>query len=132
MGTLYYGDNLDILRRYVADASVDFVYLDPPFNSAQNDNAFFQEKNGTAAAAQIAPPSPAAVSLRSAQAFEDTWEWNSESQRAYEELSLRGDKLGSVMRAFMEFLGPNDMMAPRLVELRRALKPTGSLYLHCI
>ena len=98
MGTLYYGDNLDILRRYVADASVDLVYLDPPFNSAQNYNAFFQEKDGTAAAAQI-------------QAFEDTWEWNSESQRAYEDLSLRGDKLGSVMRAFMEFLGPNDRMA---------------------
>ena len=106
MGTLYYGDNLDILQRYVADASVDLVYLDPPFNSAQNYNAFFQEKDGTAAAAQI-------------QAFKDTWEWNSESQRAYEELSLRGDKLGSVMRAFMEFLGPNDRMAPRLVELRR-------------
>ncbi len=125
MGTLYYGDNLDILIRYVADASVDLVYLDPPFNSAQNTNAFFQEKDGTAAAAQI-------------QAFEDTWEWNSESQRAYEDLSLRSDKLGSVMRAFMEFLGPNDrlaylaMMAPRLVELRRALKPTGSLYLHWI
>jgi site-specific DNA-methyltransferase (adenine-specific) len=130
MGTLSYGDRrsrfpfLDILRRSVADASVDLVYLDPPFNSAQNYNAFFQEKDGTAAAAQI-------------QAFEDTWEWNSESQRAYEELSLRSDKLGSVMRAFMEFLGPNDMMAylammaPRLVELRRALKPTGSLYLHC-
>jgi site-specific DNA-methyltransferase (adenine-specific) len=138
MGTLYYGDNLDILTRYIAEASVDLVYLDPPFNSAQNYNAFFQEKDGTAAAAQI-------------QAFEDTWEWNTESQHAYEALSLRSDKLGSVMRAFMEFLGPNDrgggrdsrrlaggramaylaMMAPRLVELRRALKPTGSLYLHC-
>ncbi len=62
MGTLYYGDNLDILTRYIADESVDLVYLDPPFNSAQHDNAFFQEKDGTAAAAQIAPPSPAAVS----------------------------------------------------------------------
>jgi DNA modification methylase len=124
MGTLYYGDNLDILTRYIGDESVDLVYLDPPFNSAQNYNAFFQEKDGTAAAAQI-------------QAFEDTWEWNSESQRAYEELSLRSDKLGSVMRGFMEIVGGTDMMAylammaPRLVELHRALKPTGSLYLHC-
>ena len=124
MGTLYYGDNLDILRRYIADESVDLVYLDPPFNSAQNYNAFFEEKDGTAAAAQI-------------QAFKDTWEWNTESQHAYEELSLRADRLGNVMRAFMEILGPTDMMAylammaPRLVELRRALKPTGSLYLHC-
>lgn len=79
-----------------------------------------RQKDGTAAAAQI-------------QAFEDTWQWNEESQRAYEELSLRGDKLGSVMRAFMEFLGPNDRMAylamtaPRLVELRRALEPTGCI-----
>ena len=122
MGTLYYGDNLDILQRDLTDESVDLVYLDPPFNSAQNYNAFFQEKDGTAA--QI-------------QAFEDTWEWNHDSRAAYDALSLRSDKLGSVMRAFMEFLGPNDMMAylammaPRLVELRRALKPTGSLYLHC-
>ncbi len=46
MGTLYYGDNLDILQRYIADESVDLVYLDPPFNSAQNFNAFFQEKDG--------------------------------------------------------------------------------------
>jgi hypothetical protein len=50
MGTLYYGDNLDILKRYLKDESVDLVYLDAPFNSAQNYNAFFQEKDGSAAA----------------------------------------------------------------------------------
>ncbi len=86
MGTLYYGDNLDILRRYLADESVDLVYLDPPFNSAQNYNAFFEEKDGTAAAAQI-------------QAFKDTWQWNNESRDAYDALSLSADKLGNVMRA---------------------------------
>jgi site-specific DNA-methyltransferase (adenine-specific) len=124
MGTLYYGDNLDILRRYIKDESVDLVYLDPPFNSAQNYNAFFQEKDGTAAASQI-------------RAFEDTWTWNQESQRVYEELILQPGKVGEVMQAFKTFLGTNDMMAylammcPRLVELRRALKSTGSLYLHC-
>ena len=124
MGTLYYGDNLDILIRYIADESVDLVYLDPPFNSAQNYNAFFQEKDGTVAAAQI-------------QAFKDTWEWNHESRAAYDDLSLCTDKLGGVMRAFMEILGPNDMMAylammaPRLVQLREKLNATGSLYLHC-
>ena len=124
MGTLYYGDHLDILIRYIADESVDLVYLDPPFNSAKNYNAFFEEKDGSTAAAQI-------------QAFKDTWDWNIESQHAYEALSLRADKLGNVMRAFMEIHGPGDMMAylammaPRLVDLRRVLKKTGSLYLHC-
>ena len=124
MGTLYYGDNLDILRRYLKDESVDLVYLDPPFNSAQNYNAFFQEKDGAAAASQI-------------RAFEDTWTWNQESQRVYEELILQPGKVSEVMQAFKTFLGTNDMMAylammcPRLVELRRVLKSTGSLYLHC-
>ena len=124
MGTLYYGDNLDILKRYIRDESVDLVYLDPPFNSAQNYNAFFQEKDGSAAASQI-------------RAFEDTWSWNQESQKTYEELVLQPGKVSEVMQAFKTFLGTNDMMAylammaPRLVELRRVLKPTGSLYLHC-
>src|SRR6266481_2348580 len=124
MGTLYYGDNLEILRRYLKDETVDLVYLDPPFNSAQNYNAFFQEKDGTAAASQI-------------QAFEDTWSWNQESQHAYEELVMQPGKVSEVMQAFHTFLGTNDMMAylammaPRLVELRRVLKSTGSLYLHC-
>jgi site-specific DNA-methyltransferase (adenine-specific) len=124
MGTLYYGDNLDILKRYIKDESVDLVYLDPPFNSAQNYSAFFQEKDGTASASQI-------------RAFEDTWTWNQESQRVYEQLILQPGKVSEVMQAFKTFLGTNDMMAylammcPRLVELRRVLKPTGSLYLHC-
>ena len=124
MGTLYYGDNLDILRRYLKDETVDLVYLDPPFNSAQNYNAFFHEKNGTDAASQI-------------QAFEDTWHWNVESERAYKELVTQAGKVSEVMQAFRTFLGQNDMMAylammaPRLVELRRVLKATGSLYLHC-
>ncbi|MEI7938376.1 MAG: DNA methyltransferase [Verrucomicrobiota bacterium] len=124
MGTLYYGDNLDILRRYLKDETVDLVYLDPPFNSAQNYNAFFHEKDGTDAASQI-------------RAFEDTWSWNQESQKVYEELILQPGKVSEVMQAFHTFLGTNDMMAylammaPRLVELRRVLKSTGSLYLHC-
>jgi site-specific DNA-methyltransferase (adenine-specific) len=124
MGILYYGDNLDILKRYIKDETVDLVYLDPPFNSAQNYSAFFQEKDGTASASQI-------------RAFEDTWTWNQESQRVYEELILQPGKVSEVMQAFKTFLGTNDMMAylammcPRLVELRRVLKPTGSLYLHC-
>lgn len=124
MGTLYYGDNLDILRRYLKDESVDLVYLDPPFNSAQNYNAFFQEKDGSAAASQI-------------HAFEDTWHWDIETKKAYDALTGQPGRVSDVMQAFCQFLGGNDMMAyltmmsSRLVELRRVLKPSGSLYLHC-
>lgn len=121
---LYYGDNLDVLRRYVQDESVDLVYLDPPFNSRQDYNVLFAEKDGTRSASQI-------------MAFEDTWEWNQESSRAYEQIVERGGPVAEVMIAFHTFLRGSDMMAylammaPRLVELHRGLKPTGSIYLHC-
>ena len=124
MGTLYYGDNLDILRRYLKDETVDLVYLDPPFNSAQTYNAFFHEKDGTDAASQI-------------KAFEDTWHWDIQTMAAYKQITEQPGKVSDVMQAFYTFLGGNDMMAyitmmaPRLVELRRVLKPSGSLYLHC-
>jgi Restriction endonuclease len=101
MGTLYYGDNLDILKRYIKDEAVDLVYLDPPFNSAQNYAAFFQEKDGTASASQI-------------RAFEDTWTWNQESQRVYEELILQPGKVSEVMQAFRTFLGTNDTYGGKL------------------
>jgi adenine specific DNA methylase Mod len=97
MGTLYYGDNLDILRRYLKDETVDLVYLDPPFNSAQDYNAFFHEKDGTEAASQI-------------QAFEDTWHWNQESERTYQDLVTHPGKVSEVMQAFRTFLGQNDMI----------------------
>lgn len=124
MNYLYYGDNLDVLRRYIKDESVDLVYLDPPFKSNQDYNVLFAEKDGTGAAAQF-------------KAFEDTWEWNQESARVYQELVEGGGRVSDVMQAFRRFLGTNDMlayltmMAPRLVELRRVLKETGSIYLHC-
>ncbi len=121
---LFYGDNLDVLRRHIPDESVDLVYLDPPFNSNANYNVLFAEHDGTKAAAQI-------------QVFEDTWEWDEAAAAAYEEAVERGGKVAEVMLAFRTFLGGSDMlaylamMAPRLVELRRVLKATGSLYLHC-
>lgn len=121
---LFYGDNLDILRRYLRDETVDLVYLDPPFKSNQDYNVLFAEKDGTRAASQF-------------KAFEDTWEWNVEASRVYEELVEAGGRTSDVMQAFRRFLGANDMlayltmMAPRLLELRRVLKPKGSLYLHC-
>ncbi len=121
---LYYGDNLDVLRRYIKDETVDLVYLDPPFKSEQNYNVLFAAKDGTQAAAQI-------------QAFEDTWHWDEAGAREYEEVVEQGGKVSEVLQAFRLFLGTNDvlaylsMMAPRLVELHRTLKATGSLYLHC-
>jgi DNA modification methylase len=122
---LYYGDNLDILRRYIQDETVDLVYLDPPFKSNQDYNILFAEQNGSRSAAQI-------------RAFEDTWTWDQESARAYQEIVESGaEKVSKVMQAFRMFLGESDMMAylammaPRLVELRRVMKPTGSIYLHC-
>jgi adenine specific DNA methylase Mod len=121
---LYYGDNLDILKRYIPDESVDLVYLDPPFNSNANYNVLFTEKDGTRAASQI-------------QAFTDTWTWGQEDEAVFAELVISGGKVAAVLQAFRTFLGPCDllaylvMMAPRLVELRRVMKSTGSLYLHC-
>jgi len=121
---LYYGDNLDILHRYIKDESVDLIYLDPPFNSNATYNVLFAEKNGSQAASQI-------------KAFEDTWHWDEAAARLYQEVVLAGGRVSQVMQAFRQFLGDNDMlayltmMAPRLVELRRVLKPTGSIYLHC-
>ena len=121
---LYYGDNLEVLKRYVKDESVDLVYLDPPFNSRQDYNVLFAEKDGSQSSSQI-------------HAFEDTWEWNNESMRAYEQIVEQGGRVADALRAFKTFLFNTDMMAylammaPRLIELRRVLKQTGSIYLHC-
>ncbi len=124
MNLLYCGDNLDVLRRHVNAESVDLVYLDPPFNSNASYNVLFAEHDGTQAASQI-------------KAFEDTWKWDESAARACAEVIEGGGKVSEAMQAFRTFLGDSDMMAylammaPRLVELRRVLKPTGSLYLHC-
>ena len=122
--TLYYGDNLDVLREHVPDESVDLIYLDPPFNSNQSYNVLFAERDGSRSAAQI-------------KAFDDTWRWDQAAAAAYQEVVEAGGKVSEALQAFRLFLGDNDMlaylsmMAPRLVELHRVLKPTGSLYLHC-
>ena len=121
---LYYGDNLDIITRYVKDESVDLIYLDPPFNSNQNYNVLFKEQDGARAASQI-------------RAFKDTWTWGQEDEAVFADLVTAGGKVADVMQAFRTFLGPCDMlaylvmMAPRLQEMRRVMKPTASIYLHC-
>ncbi|MCX6841896.1 MAG: DNA methyltransferase [candidate division WOR-3 bacterium] len=121
---LYSGDNLDILRRYVKDESVDLLSLDPPFNSNQSYNVLFKERGGRMSDAQI-------------HAFEDTWKWGLDAEHALKEIVETGGAVSQTMQAFRTAIGTNDMlayltmMAPRLVELRRVFKPTGSIYLHC-
>ena len=126
--TLYYGDNLAVLREHVPDESVDLVYLDPPFNSNASYNVLFKERTGEESPAQI-------------KAFTDTWEWTQEAERTYEQDIIVNAAtpmaVKEMISAFRQFIGNNAMMAylvmmaPRLVELHRALKPTGSIYLHC-
>jgi DNA modification methylase len=122
---LYYGDNLRILREHVADESIDLVYLDPPFNSQSSYNVLFHSPTGERSKAQI-------------EAFEDTWHWNETAEIAFDEVMASGNtKAAEMLRAMRSFLKENDMMAylammaVRLLELNRILKPTGSLYLHC-
>lgn len=122
--TLYYGDNLTVLREHVATASVDLCYLDPPFNSNRSYNVLFKEESGASSDAQI-------------KAFDDTWHWPGAVDTYHELVTHTGGKVGEMVGALHGVLGGNQMMAylvmmaARLVEMHRVLKPTGSLYLHC-
>ncbi len=123
--TLFYGDNLIILREHIPSESVDLIYLDPPFNSSRNYNVLFRDERGKDSEAQI-------------EAFEDTWHWNHIAEQTYNELVTQApDQISKLIAAFREFIGTNEMMAYlvmmaiRLVELHRVLKLTGNLFLHC-
>jgi DNA modification methylase len=123
--TLFYGDNLDVLRDHICDESIDLIYLDPPFNSNRNYNVLFKDESGSESEAQII-------------VFEDSWRWNQAAGQMYRELVTRSpDHVAKMIAALREFLGENQMMAylvmmaARLNELHRVLKATGSLYLHC-
>jgi len=128
---LYYGDNLDILRKYMPDESVDLVYLDPPFNSNRDYNVIFKDESGRKSDAQLL-------------AFEDTWHWGPSVESTYNYLTNTGlhqgrvpESVSAIIGALRRGIGTNQMMAylvemaVRLVDLRRVLKPTGSLWLHC-
>jgi len=125
MNHLYYGDNLDVLRRHVADASVDLVYLDPPFQSGKDYNVIFETRDDQDR------------ERAQAEAFSDTWSWGTEAEEMYSDLEKGGGRPAKTIRVLRQLLGESDlmaylcMMAPRLVELRRVLRQTGSLYLHC-
>ena len=125
MKTLFYGDNLKVLRESIRAETVDLIYLDPPFNSNASYNVLFTSPQGQEAAAQI-------------QAFDDTWHWGDSAEEAYADVMRSGNAAtAEMLRAMRGFLGENDMMAylammaVRLIGLHRVLKPTGSLYLHC-
>jgi site-specific DNA-methyltransferase (adenine-specific) len=124
MDSLYYGDNLTVLRSFPAEY-VDLIYLDPPFNSNRSYNVLFKDESGHKSDAQLT-------------AFADTWHWNQKAEDAYHALvTLADEPVSRMIEALRQFVGANQMMAylvmmaARLVELHRVLKPTGSLYLHC-
>lgn len=123
--TLYYGDNLKVLREYIPDECIDLIYLDPPFNSNRSYNVLFKDESGQAADAQIT-------------AFDDAWHWGETAEKTFQELVEHSPiNVSTMIEAMRKFIGTNQMMAylvmmaARLVELRRVLKPAGSLYLHC-
>jgi site-specific DNA-methyltransferase (adenine-specific) len=124
MNKLYFGDNLVVLREHVKDESVDLIYLDPPFNSAANYNVLFRSPSGKESDAQV-------------EAFRDTWEWAESAQNAYADVIQSNGDVALIVSSLKKWLGENAMMAyivmmaARLTELRRVLKPTGSIYLHC-
>lgn len=125
MNSLYYGDNLAVLREFIADESVDLIYLDPPFNSNAGYNVLFKSASGARADASI-------------EAFDDSWTWGDASKSALMDIASGTNRpLQVMMNAMHSAIGENPlmaylaMMAVRLVELHRVLKPTGSLYLHC-
>ena len=122
---LYYGDNLEILRKYIPDNSVDLIYLDPPFNSKKDYNILFKENGGVESEAQV-------------KAFTDTWHWTQTAENTYHDIVTNAPlKVAQLIGALHDAIGQNDVMAylvmmtARLIELHRVLKPTGSLYLHC-
>jgi site-specific DNA-methyltransferase (adenine-specific) len=125
MNTLYFGDNLEVLKKHVAAESVDLIYLDPPFNSNAQYSLIYKTPSGSQVDAQV-------------RAFKDMWRWEEDAAPlAMDEIRQRDVQLFRIMHALQASLGEGDMMAylammaVRMLELHRVLKPTGSLYLHC-
>ena len=128
MNTLYYGDNLEVLRKYVRDETVDLGYIDPPFNSKRNYNQIYNNVGGEDRA--------------QAQAFVDTWVWDEQADAGFAEI-LANDRgrfapqTVDLLKGLAPILKKGSLlaylvsMALRVTEIHRVLKPTGSFYLHC-
>src|SRR3954468_20501147 len=122
MNRLYFGDNLEVLQKHLADETVDLIYLDPPFNKKSTFNILYKSPVGEDA---------------QRKAFEDTWRWEDGAEIAMDGVRRADVPTFRLLCALQDFLGQSDLMAylammtVRLLELRRVLKPTGSLYLHC-
>jgi len=125
---LFYGDNLDIMRKQIPDETVDLCYIDPPFNSNRNYNQIYNNI-GTEDKAQSV-------------AFVDTWEWNSLAKKEFNEICLNENGIftpqtSDLIRGLHRILGSGSLMSyiiamtMRINEIHRVLKPTGSFYLHC-
>ncbi len=127
MNKIYYGDNLEIMKKYIKDDSIDLIYLDPPFNSNKAYNIIYKDPTGKSSEAQV-------------KAFDDTWSWTEDIQSAYNLLitdSSLNPIISSTIKAFYDMVGKTSlmsyivMMTIRLMEMKRVLKHTGSIYLHC-
>ncbi|SIH65443.1 DNA methylase N-4/N-6 [Mycobacteroides abscessus subsp. abscessus] len=123
---LYFGDNLEVLDEHVADESVDLIYLDPPFNSNRNYSVIFGKNRADD------------ESVAQSDAFEDTWRWTHKTEVLIGGLSNSAPaRVADALSAYYTLLGESEALAylanmtPRLLELHRVLKPTGSLFLHC-
>jgi DNA modification methylase len=126
--TLYYGDNLDVLRRYVKDETIDLCYIDPPFNSKRNYNQIYNNL-GKEDRAQ-------------AQAFIDTWTWDELANLGLSEIQSNeqgrfSSQSVDIITGLLPVLKKGGLLAYlismtlRITEIYRVLKPTGSFYLHC-
>lgn len=128
VSTLYYGDNLDVLRKHIKDETVDLCYIDPPFNSKRSYNQIYNRIG--------------AEDRAEAQAFIDTWRWDTPADDGYTE--ILGNANGrfpsqtiELLKGLHAVLKTSNLLAYlvsmtlRLTEIRRVLKPTGSFYLHC-
>ena len=124
MRNLYFGDNLDVLQQHIEPESVDLAYLDPPFNSQAGYNLLYESPGNQRETAQQ-------------QIFRDMWSWGDEAEHSFRFVLGYGGQIAAVLNALTIALQRSDMMAylammsARLIEIHRALKPTGSLYLHC-